>query len=725
MLPGSEPIKIYDTKTDQEFLLLAYQRFNYGWDYWRPNYQAAQEDLEFTYIDQWSKEDRKARKGRPCLSLNKLPTYLDQVMGDQRQNRPSIVVHPVNGDKPDVQQQPAPRQGMDPAQQMQGPPQQQPPPEQNKVKNIAGTKDYSESEIRNGIIRNIEQISNADLHYDMAFQHAIEGGFGWLRLITAYSTEDTFDQDLLIKSVRDRFSVIIDPQAISEPDFSCADWCFISEIMRRKEFQARYPDAVDSAYTTSMATSHPSWHTEEMVRISEYFWREPVDRSLVLLSDGRVTFMDKIKDVVDDLVAEGIHILKERKVKTYKVMWAKITAQSILERPQEVPFETIPIVPVLGKEVTIGDNVYFRGLVRYAKDAQRMHNYWMSAATERVALAPKSPWVADAKSIMGYENMWENANWENASVLKYNHRPDVPAPARVQPPSMPSAELNLAMSAVDEIKATVGLFDASMGQQGNEISGKAIIARQRQGDRGTFAFIDNLSRAMRRIGKLLIYSIAEVYDSDRVIRLKFNDGKGDWVTINESILDHKTGKVVQIHDISAGKFDCTVTVGPSYQTQRTESAEALIQFMQAVPAAAQVIPDLVANNMDFPGAEEIAKRLQKTLPPGILSPQEQQDAGIQPPQPTPADQAAMAKIQAEMATAHATESMAQAKTLEAQVKIKELKMMAQQANPANMADAVRNLIAESLAEIMAKPQGAGQQPQPQQQQQVPMQGDAS
>jgi len=685
MLPGSEPIKADNTSTTDDFLLLARQRYVTGTTYWRDNYLKALQDVEFTYMEQWDQKTREARKDRPCLTLNKLPTYLDQVIGDIRQNRPSIKVHPVEADH---------RVGPQPA----GP---QTGPARARVANIAGTKDYSEAELRNGLIRNIEQISGAEAHYDTAAQQAIEGGFGWVRVLTAYSDDDSFDQDLLIKSIRNRFSVIMDPHATNEPDFSCANWCFISQMMRRQEFIKRYPlAAVGDLGDQFLGDDWQLWYNEDMVRVSEYFYREAVKRTLLLLSSGEMVWLDEVTPVLDDLAAQGVEVRRERKVSTYKVMWSKITGMSILEKPVEVPFRTIPVVPVLGKEVVIGSQVHYRGLIRYAKDAQRMHNYWMSAATERVAMAPKQKYMADAKSVAGFEDEWANANVSAKALLRYNARADVPPPSTVAPPNMPAAELQLALAGSDEIKGTTGLFDASIGNQGNETSGKAILARQRQGDRGTFAYIDNLSRALRRVGKLLIDAIPRVYDSERTIRLKFQDGQEDWVTINKTIIDQQTGQAVLIHDIAAGKYDCTVTSGPSYQTMRLEAADSLMQFVQAVPAAGGVMLDLIAKNMDWPGADEIAKRLKKILPHGALSQQEMAEEGIEPPQPSPEAQAEMARAQADIAKAKADEAMAQAKTVEAQAKILEIQMQASLAGPGTIEETVRNLVADALAEIL-------------------------
>ncbi len=679
MLPGHDPIKTRDSDSKDDMLKEIRERAARAVSHWAHNFDAAQEDVEFLYHQQWPEAVRKEREdeGRPCITLNKLPGFVDQVLGDQRQNRPAISVHPVEADVTGS----------------------------GKMPNIAGNSDYSLAEVYEALIRNIEYTSGAEAHYDNAFQHAVEGGFGWLRVLTRYSTDDAFDLDLCIKSVHNRFAVLMDPEA-TEPDYSDANWCFISERMNKDEFKKRYPNKSVGDLSDADRGNYGWWTNEDGVRVSEYFYRDPVTRTLLLLSDGRVVWQDEIKPVLDELAEMGITVTRERKVKTYRVKWMKVTAYDILEGPIDWPGSTIPVVPVLGKEAVLGDKTYYRGLIRYGKDAQRMHNYWMTAATERVALAPKAPYVAPAEAIEGYETEWMMANRKNQSVLRYNAIPGVDRPSREQPASMPAAELQLAMSASDEMKSTIGLFDASLGAAGNETSGKAILARQRQGDRGTFAYIDNLSRSIRRVGQILIELIPKVYDGDRVLRLRFADGEGDWVQINQMVMDEETQQPVLVNDIAAGKFDVTVKAGPSYQTQRMEAADSLMQFVQAVPAAGGVILDLIAKNMDWPGANDIAKRLQKILPPGVLEADEMEEAGIEPPQPSPEQQAAMAKSQADMEQAKAdTEkaradiAMAQAKSAEAQYKLAEIEQAALQAGPGSIEETVRNIVAEALAEL--------------------------
>lgn len=692
MIEGTEPVSTRDGDSKEDMLKEARDRARMAFTYWQDNFDSSRDDIRFLNGDQWPSLIKKQREdaGRPCLTLNKLPQYVDQILGDQRQSRPSIQIHPTEDDVNS----------------------------QQKLSNVAGNQDYSLSEVYEALIRNIEYTSNAEAHYDTAAQHAVEGGFGWLRVLTGYSKNDTFDLDASIKHIKDRYSVLIDPIA-DEPDFSDAGWCFIGDVMPKKEFDIRYPNKRTGSLVEDRGEDE-WWRCESGVKIAEYFYREPADRVLLLLSDGRTVYEDEVKPILDELAESGVTEVRRRKIKCWVVKWMKITAHDILEGPIDWPGSTVPVVPVFGKELIVDGKLCLRSLIRFGKDAQKMHNFWMTAATERVALAPKSQWVAEAEAIEGYEEEWEKANTENASVLRFNAGHN--APKREQPPSMPAAELQLALSANDELKSTLGIYDASVGAQGNETSGKAIMARQRQGDRGTFAFSDNRDRAIRRCGQILIEIIPKVYDGERVLRLRFEDGEGDYVKINEMIIDEETGKPVMVHDVAAGKFDVTVSSGPSHQTQRLEAADSMMQFVQAMPSTASVMMDLIAKNMDWPGAKEIAERLRRVLPSGVLTQQELEDEGIEPPQPTPEQQVAMseaeankAAAEAKMTTIHAESeakiAQANASLEESRVRMAELNaraaeidLAANMMGPDSIEETIRNLVAKAMAEIIAAQQ---------------------
>lgn len=656
-------------KEKEAFLSQARKRAVKAISFWQPIYSLVEDDLLFLFGEQWPEKIRKQREleGRPCLTLNELPQYVDQVMGNQRQNRPSIKISPVESDGQ----------------------------EEESFQGIAGTNDYSQADVYESLLRNIEYASNASTHYDRAFQHAIEGGIGWLRVLTKYSNDDVFDLDISITSIKNRFSVLTDPMA-EQPDYSDMNYCFVGEKIPRAKFLELYGSKRLGDLNDLDRGEYSWWIDDDSVRVAEYFYREPAKRTLLLLKDLRTVWKDEVEDALEEMASVGITVVQERKVDTHIVKWKKITAHDVLEEEKIWPGTTIPIVPVLGKEDIIGDKTILRGLIRFAKEPSRMNNFWMSAATERVALAPKAPFIGTAEAIEGHENDWENANIENKALLKYNEGHD--KPSREQPAPMPAAELQLATQGRDLIKSAIGLYQNNLGQQGSETSGKAILAKERQGDTGTYSYVDNLNRAISRIGKICVEIIPKTYDGERIIRVRFKNGEGDWLKINETVKG-ENGEDVLINDMAAGKFDVVVSSGPSYQTQRMEAADSLMAFMQAVPDSAPLIADLVANNMDWPGAEEIAERLELMLPPGVKDGDDDENGEEipqEPPPPTPEQELASKKLDVDSRQADADMATADAKIAEAEAKKLEV---TQGGNSGISAEDVRAMVADAIVEL--------------------------
>lgn len=679
------------TEEDRGVLKVARERARDGATYWKDNWEAAEDDLLFLSGEQWPSQVRTEREleQRPCLVNNVLPTFVDQVLGDQRQNRPAIKVSST-----EVTRVTDSETGEDTT---------------LKISNVAGKNDYELAEVFTGLIKNIEYNCDAETEYDMAFQSSVESGMGYLRVRSNYLADDSFEQDLLIEAIQNQFAVTIDPNA-KKRDKSDMNWCLIDDTMEKEAFKAMYPDAIaDPVYEDSVA-DYGTWFTEKTVRISEYFTREPVTKEVALLSDGRSFWLEELEPIVDELLEAGISIVRTRKVKTFKVYWRKITGCDVLEGPIEIKCSTIPVIPVWGKSLTIKKKEIFRSIIRHSKDAQRMANYWDSAATESVALAPKAPFVGAEGHIEGRENEWENANTTNQAILTYipQYQGDQ-GPRRAQAAQTPAAEITLGMNSTEKIKSTLGMYDASLGAMGNETSGKAIIARQRQGDRGSFAFIDNLTKAIRRVGKILVEMIPYIYDTERVVRLKFPDETEDFVKLNEQIFDEESGEWVTIHDLNVQKYDVVVTTGPAFATQRIEAAEAMIQFAQAVPAAAAVMADLIAQNMDWPGADVIAERLKKIVPPNVLTKDEREKLQEDMPEqtePTPEQVLQMKEAEATNKQADAKIAQAEADMFEAQLDTdeakKKLAMIEDMANGGSVVyQQVRELVAEAIAEISA------------------------
>jgi hypothetical protein len=573
-------------KEAEDVLVLARERFQRCVEFESENREKQRDDIKFVAASpddpwQWPEAAIKEREssGRPCLTINKLPQHTRQVTNDIRQNRPSIKYRAAN-DKaaPEV------------------------------------------AEIWTGIARHIEANSDADVAYDTAAEHAVDHGLGYIRVLTDYVSDESFDQDIFIRRVRDPFKVYLDP-ACEDPAGADAQFGFIEETLQEDEYKSQYPkaDAIDWDFQTS------DWYSkgEKTVRVAEYFAIERRESELLMWTNGATSFKgDQLPMGVFPIEAP----IKRRPVKRAYLCWRKVTGNQVLEK-REYKWKYVPIARVLGNEKLVDGKHVVSGIVRNAKDAQRMYNVAQSAITERIMLAPKAPWAVAEAAIEGHEDKWQTANTANLPYLPYNHVDDqgqpIPPPVRVQPATVEPGLQQVLMAASDDIKATTGQFDASMGQRSNETSGKAIMARQREGDTATYHYIDNLARAVRHIGRIILDIAPTVFDAPRIARMLGEDGTEDFARVDPALpqayqeAKDEQGKTHKFFNPNVGLYDVVVSTGPSFTTRRVEAFEAMSQMTQANPMLWQVIGDQLVRNMDWPGAEDMAERLKVTLLPQV------------------------------------------------------------------------------------------------------------
>ena len=525
---------------------------------------------------------------RPCLTVNKLPQHVRQVTNDQRQNRPSGKVIPAD-DHADVEV----------------------------------------AEIFNGMVRHIEYISDADVAYDTACENQVSYGEGYIRILTEYCDENTFDQDIKIGRVRNSFSVYMDP-TIQDPTGADAKWCFITEDITKDEYTRMYPNSapITTLQTLGVGDQNLSqWLMEDTVRVADYYYVD-YDKATLNLYPGNVTAFD---GTPEDKQLKAIYgkPKRTRESDRVKIKYCKINGYEILEE-RDWAGKYIPVVRIVGNEFEVDGRLYVSGLVRNAKDAQRMYNYWVSQEAEMLALAPKAPFIGYGGQFEGYENQWKTANTTNWPYLEVN--PDVtdgqgavlPLPARAQPPMASSGLLQAKAGASEDIKAATGQYNASLGMSSNERSGKAILARQREGDVGTYHYGDNLARGVRHIVRQLVDLIPKIYDTQRVARIIGIDGETSMVKI-DPMQQEPVKKIMQddividkIYNPNVGKYDVVVATGPGYATKRQEALEAMAQLLQGNPSLWAVAGDLFVKNMDWPGAQEMAKRFAKTIDPKLM-----------------------------------------------------------------------------------------------------------
>jgi hypothetical protein len=556
------------------------------------NRKAALDDRQFKAGNQWPLAIMAQRNQdkRPCLTINKLPVFIHQIVNDQRQNRPSINISPV-GDRGD--------------------------PEGAKM--------------LRGLIRFIERDCAADIAYDTAFDDAVTGGWGYFRVMTEWEASDSMNMVAVIRRVRNPFTVYMDP-GCQDPTCGDAKWGLVTEMVARDEFEEKWPDATPMPFTEgSIGESMQSWIQKDEVRVAEYFEIEYDTRTVVELSNGHVGYEDELDEVTEAYLKRGrLKIVDERESRVPKVMWYKVTAVDVLME-RRWRGTTIPIIRVVGDETDLEGKVIFSGIVRNAKDPQRQYNYWSTSETELVALAPKAPWIVEEGQIEGHEDEWKNANVKSMPYLSYKGTSVAgtmaPPPQRQQMVQIPVGVVQAKQASSQDMMATTGVrFDPTEGMRIDE-SGKALREFRRSSDLGSFHYIDNLGRALKRCGEILVELIPQIYDEKRVLTILREDDKEEQIKIDPTMpkgmgeeRHPETGKTMKLFNPKFGKYGVTVTIGPSYATKRIEASENMMAFMKALPQTAALVADLFAANQDWPGAEQIAARLAKTVPPQLLAP---------------------------------------------------------------------------------------------------------
>ena len=573
------------SKKEEEILVKAKELFEESQDGSDFNRDRYEEDTNFGRLgEQWPEEIKRQRllESRPCLTINKIPAFVRQVVNDARQNKPGIIVSPVDNGA-----------------------------------------DKATAEVINGLVRAIQRNSNADIAFDTALDHSVSGGFGFFRISIEYASPESFDLEAKVNRIPNPLLVHWD---VNSTEFDASDWnyAFVSEFVTEEDFETRWPDHEPVSFEgDNRGAVNDFQTTKDQIHVVEYFYREPVERTLVELSNGMVIREDSITDEHRMLMlVENINIKRERVVKTHKVMRRVLSGNAVLEE-DEWPGESIPVCPVWGEEIIYQGQRHFRSMITDAKDPQMMFNFWRSASTELVALAPKAPWVGPKGFIHpDDQERWDTANIRSYSTLEYDASAGG-APTRQGFAGVPAGVVQEALNSSDDIKSIIGIHDAGLGARSNETSGRAILARQKESDVSNFHFVDNLSRAIQYCGRCLVEIIPSVYTARSTLRIIGNDQKEKVVQMvmagNEGQPQPQVNEGQEIEDkmynLAVGRYDVTVKAGPTYESQREETRETLIEIMRQIPGSAEIIGDVLLEHMDFEGAEKVAERLRPPSPP--------------------------------------------------------------------------------------------------------------
>lgn len=601
-------------------------------------------DLQFAAGQQWDTEDERRRNAvgggagkRPCLTFNKLTGPLNMVANEARMNKPGLQALPVDS-----------------------------------------SGDADTAAVIEGMIRHIEYISKAEQVYETAIEQSTKGAIGAFKITTKYVGNKSFNQELRIERITNPFSVYMDPWA-QEADKSDATWAVELEWLSRDEYEQEFGQTEISKlnYYDGGTNPAPEWIGKDGVLIARYWYVEVETKKLIGVQwpDGKVT-AEYYDDLPDDL-PEGIQFAKdadgnvlEREDEIRHVRMCRINGVEILDKT-EWKGQYIPILLVLGEEMYIENKRYVFSLIRFARDPQKLYNFYRSSEAETVMLGTKAPWV-------GAKGMFKDPRWATANTTPWAYLEYEPLDIAGNPASPPQRNLFEppiqalsfgAAQASDDIKATTNIYDASLGQMSNETSGVAIRQRQSQGGLSNFHFIDNLNRAILQAGKILVDLIPKVYDTPREIRILGEDMKEKIVKVNQQYIDENG--YPRNYDLTNANYDVRIKVGPNWKTDQEKASEMLTQLAQAYPPLMQVAGDLIFDNLNFKGSDKIAERLRRTLPPALqekpdvkpaeLLAQQNQQMGMQIDQMTQQMQALQQDIATKRVEIESKEKIEQAK----------------------------------------------------------------
>lgn len=559
----------FDSKED--FLKDMREEYELDIEFDRTNREQAIEDKKFMAGEQWDPIVLEQRKGLPCLVINSVPQFVAQLVGDWRENKRAVKVLPTED----------------------------------------GDKDIAD--IRADLIRSIETQSRADRVYDNTFESTVASGDGAFRVAVEYAKDDVFDQDIFVRPIDDSLSVVWD-RLSTDPTGRDARHCFVDDLIPTKDFERKWPESKPSELSTRTYNEMTAtrWVENEGVRVTE-FWRL-IDRNrmLCLFEDGSVRFID---ENLDDLIMKHGHPKKTRVAPCTYAQMHLVTGFEILSGPYEYRLNRVPIIRMSGRIVTIAGTRVRYGLVRWMKDSVRLRNFWRSVAAEQLGYAPKAQWIAPESAVEGREDEFRKAHLSRDPLMIYNDDASAP-PERLAPPPMQTALHNEAEINVQDMKDVTGIHDASLGIKSNETSGRAINARQREGDVASITYYDNGNAAVLEAGDVMNQLISQIYDGTRIVRIVGEDEKLKFLKINDP-------NDPRSPDLSVGRYDVALSTGANYTTRRVEAAQAMMDAVQVWPQLLSVAGDLVAKAQDWPGADKLAERLQKTIPQQFLGPEEQ------------------------------------------------------------------------------------------------------
>lgn len=555
------------------------------------------------------------------------------------------------------------------------------------IKIIPANNDSNEdtAKIYDGLIRNIENISDMPAIIRAAARGAyITGQDGW-RIRNDYLDYASFDQDLIIEKINNfNDRVWFDPNS-ERADRQDAEWVIVLQKLTCEAYEERFKKedddfgyaSVGEGRTTDVYTRKP-----EHITVGELIYRKYEKTTLVQLSNGWVFEKDsedyKVKylQIKDELDAAGVTVARERVTKKPIICVRFFNGSEWLTDAQETPFKSIPVIPVYPSFIISENKPVYISPVTKLKDPQRVYNYIASRQVGEAALSPREKIALTEDQADGYQGKYSKLNTDQSAVFVYKHNDGQPPPFKIGGYNVNPGLETLRMAMSQDLIDISGVFDAQTGNDMQAHSGVAIRNLQNKGDISSAKLVRAIEFAMSRTARILIEAIPAVYDAERQVRIIGQDGASEIKTLYETVIDNQTGQPVVINDLSKGKYDVVCSAGPAFSNRQQETVAAITEMAAVDPSIIQFGQDVLLKNTNAPGMDILAERARDRLfksgmiPESQLTDEERQQMAMaqqnQQQQPNP-----------EVMAAEALQMEAQAKIMGAQVKQQEVELNAQ------------------------------------------------
>lgn len=546
-----------------------------------------------------------------------------------------------------------------------------------------------------GLFRADEQDSCAEEAYDNAFEEAVGGGFGALRLTTEYEDEEDDENDnqrIRIEPIYDADSSVFFDLDAKRQDKADAKYCFVVSSMTPDYYEEMY-DEIPTSVDKDIDFAEYDWYSPELVYIAEYYRIEEHPETIYVYQtiDGseerhaESEFEDD-PDLERRIQGTGAQLIREKKVKRKRVHKYLLSGSKILEDMGIIAGKHIPIIPVYGKRWFVDGIERCMGHVRLTKDAQRLKNMLTSKLAEISSLSSVSKPILTPEQIGGHEYMWAEDNVEDWPYLLVNPVTDaagnsVPSGpvAYTKSPEIPPALAALMQQVDIDMKELLG-GSGNTEKMLSHVSGKAHELIQKQIDGQAFIYMSNFAKSIKRTGEVWLSMAKEVYvETGR--KMKTIDSMDQMASIELDAPAMINGAPGRANDLTKASFDVAVDVGPSSASQREATVQTLIGMMQITQdqATSQILQSMALMNMEGDGIVEAREYFRKNLvSAGVYPPTEEDKQRMEEEaknaQPDPQERALIGmaneaeakavKTQAEVAKVQSEIELNQAKTAE-------------------------------------------------------------